>query len=73
MFSVIAKHTFIRVVRSCACAKQVDGAIQQMDAGIDLDDVLDEIAEAGSDESKLAAAYQKLEACCSGRSTQAGV
>lgn len=41
--------------------KEVDGAIQHMDAGIDLDDILESIALAGKDEAALAAAYQKLE------------
>ncbi|CAE8626094.1 unnamed protein product, partial [Polarella glacialis] len=41
--------------------KEFDGALQQMDAGVDLDDVLEEIEVAGSNEVALLEAYRRLE------------
>ncbi|CAJ1344411.1 unnamed protein product, partial [Effrenium voratum] len=41
--------------------KEVDSAMQQIDAGVDLDDVLEEIQLAGTDEAALLLAYKKLE------------
>ncbi|CAE7655270.1 imp4 [Symbiodinium sp. CCMP2456] len=40
--------------------KEVEGAVQQMDAGVDLDDVLEEI-QLATDEAALLEAYRRLE------------
>ncbi|CAK9071688.1 unnamed protein product [Durusdinium trenchii] len=41
--------------------KEVDSAVQQIDAGVDLDDVLEEIELAGTDETAFLAACKRLE------------
>uniref|UniRef100_A0A7S4QN90 WW domain-containing protein n=1 Tax=Alexandrium monilatum TaxID=311494 RepID=A0A7S4QN90_9DINO len=46
---------------------EVDGAIQQLDAGVDLDEVLEEIEQAGGDEAALLTAYRRLETLASGQ------